>query len=196
MSRCSVCDHERREAIERHLAEGTSLRVVAKATGISKDALYRHQKNHNVRELSDAVADRIASGAADGDQGLGDLISSLQLAFEVALQKGDLSHVATLSRELRAAYVEMGKDAARRELLEFGRGGGPVELHVVFDDPEMTDEEAGVLARVLARFGLDGSDPDAIAKLDVATSRLEGAIEHPALPEPTTAHHVAREDRH
>jgi AcrR family transcriptional regulator len=105
MSRCSVCDHERREAIERHLAEGISLRVVAKATGISKGALYRHQKNHNVRELSDAVADRIASGAADGDQGLGDLISSLQLAFEVALQKGDLSRVATLSRELRAAYL-------------------------------------------------------------------------------------------
>lgn len=68
-------------------------------------------------------------------------------------------------------------------------------LHVVYDDPEMTDEEAGVLARVLARFGLDGSDPDAIAKLDIATRRLEGAIEHPALPEPTTAHHGDGDER-
>lgn len=36
MNRCSVCDHERRDEIEAQLRAGTSLRLVSRATGISR----------------------------------------------------------------------------------------------------------------------------------------------------------------
>ena len=154
MNRCSVCDHERRDEIEAQLRAGTSLRLVSRATGISKDALYRHQKNHAVLALSEAIERRNAEGG-DGtsDDELGDLRSLLLLMLEVAMSKGDFTRATGLARELRQTLIELDKQEAARTL----RGAaptGPPTLHVVYDDPvfdtsKLTDDERAVFERLL-----------------------------------------------
>lgn len=153
MNRCSVCDHERRDEIEAQLRAGTSLRLVSRATGISKDALYRHQKNHAVLALSVAIERRAEEGDGTPDDGLGDLRSSLLLMLEVAMSKGDFTRATGLARELRQTLIELDKQEAARTL----RGAaptGPPTLHVVYDDPvfdtsKLTDDERAVFERLL-----------------------------------------------
>lgn len=57
MPTCSVCVHKQREAIEKALVEGVSLRDIAgRYRGVSKSALDRHKKTHLTPELVEANA--------------------------------------------------------------------------------------------------------------------------------------------
>lgn len=194
-TRCSVCDHERRDEIEAQLRAGMSLRLVSRATGISKDALHRHQKNHNSLGLRKAVAER-TEGTEEETSDLGDLRSSLLLMLEVAMSKGDFIRATGLARELRQTLAEIEKVEAARAL----RDGGPSEkkLRVVYDlDVEieellkdyrevfdlsaLTDDERGVFERLLqkvrARSGVRSEETfDSIAALDTEIRRLEAEL--------------------
>lgn len=191
MSRCSVCDHERRDEIEEHLRAGRSLRLVARATGISKDALWRHQHAHNSLALQEATERRREggdeSGSEDGhDLGdLGDLRSSLLLMLEVAMQRGDFTRATGLARELRQTIIEAEKAEATKRLLGSGPTGPPT-LHVVYDDPEfdlskLTESERAVFERLLAKVeGRYEERFGSIAALDVEIRELEGELGSPA----------------
>ena len=43
---CTICNHERRAQIELALVHQVPTRVLAKRFGLSRDALYRHKRNH------------------------------------------------------------------------------------------------------------------------------------------------------
>lgn len=47
--RCTVCDHDRLRDIREARNSGLSLRGIAAMYGISKDALYRHFRNHEAK---------------------------------------------------------------------------------------------------------------------------------------------------
>jgi|GEM_PF-6108141 len=44
--RCTVCHHPQRQEIDRGLAAGVSVKVLALRHGLSRSALARHQRNH------------------------------------------------------------------------------------------------------------------------------------------------------
>lgn len=48
---CKVCAHDRRPEVELRLANGTPIRTIAASYGLTKDALYRHRRNHMPAEL-------------------------------------------------------------------------------------------------------------------------------------------------
>lgn len=179
MNRCSVCDHERRDEIEAHLRAGKSLRLVSRATGISKDSLFRHMRNHAVLALSEAMERRDAEeGDGTSDDELGDLRSSLLLMLEVAMSKGDFTRATALARELRQTLIELDKQEAARRLRGDGPTGPPT-LHVVYDDPvydldKLTDEERSVFERLLAKVEARYEESfGSLAALDIEIRKLE-----------------------
>jgi hypothetical protein len=183
MSRCSVCDHESRDEIEAQLRAGRSLRLVSRESGISKDALYRHQKNHRVLALSEAIERRAEKGDGTSDDELGDLRSSLLLMLEVAMSKGDFTRATGLARELRQTLIELDKQAAARRLRGEGPTGPPT-LHVVYDEPDtsrLTDDERAVFERLLAKAeGRYEEGFESIAALDIEIRKLEQELGSPA----------------
>ena len=52
--RCTICDHEQREAIDQELVRGASLRDIAGRYRVSKSALERHKANHLPATLAKA----------------------------------------------------------------------------------------------------------------------------------------------
>lgn len=71
VSRCSVCSHSERGAIEVMMARGLSYRVLAKRFGVSQAALGRHRRNKHCPE---AVANKALAIALTGrDVSLADL---------------------------------------------------------------------------------------------------------------------------
>jgi len=53
---CAICDHPQRDAIDREIIEGFSIRNIAKRYGVSKDSVYRHSKNHLPETLKQSHA--------------------------------------------------------------------------------------------------------------------------------------------
>jgi hypothetical protein len=46
MAICKICTHDRREAIDRAILVGTSLRMVARSFNIARTATQHHASNH------------------------------------------------------------------------------------------------------------------------------------------------------
>lgn len=68
--RCSICDHQQREAIEKAIAVGESLRHVAKRFGTSATAIFRHKiGNHPASRLNDSGAEETNHMRDSGDAG-------------------------------------------------------------------------------------------------------------------------------
>lgn len=83
--RCSICDHDARDEINRELAAGGAIGTIAAVFGASPDALKRHKANH----FMPAQRDRLASDP-------------------------ELAHVDVLS-EMRTLYRRMGEFLAKAE---------------------------------------------------------------------------------
>jgi hypothetical protein len=61
---CTICRHERRDAIDRALLDGESFRSISRRTGTSTTALHRHKGQHIPRMLvlSKAAGDELHAG--------------------------------------------------------------------------------------------------------------------------------------
>ena len=113
--RCTVCEHEKVEEINKALLEGVSLRDLAGRYSVSKTALHRHKESHlpaklvkaqEAREIAkaDTLLDQVAglrdkalSILAKAEQA-GDLRTALQGVREA---KGCLEPLARLQGELQ-----------------------------------------------------------------------------------------------
>ena len=63
--RCSICDHPERQAIDRALVDGATLRAIARQFLVGRDAVRRHRKNGHVIESMVKASE--AADAARGD---------------------------------------------------------------------------------------------------------------------------------
>ncbi len=113
--RCTVCEHEKVEEINRLLLEGVSLRDLAGRYSVSKTALHRHKESHLPAELTkareareiakaDSLLDQVtelrdkALSILDKAEQAGDLRTALQGVREA---KGCLELLARLQGELQ-----------------------------------------------------------------------------------------------
>jgi hypothetical protein len=181
---CTVCTHEQVGEINELLAEGRPVRWIASQFGLSKDSIHRHSRAHVSRELV-AAAEAVDVSRLDSGSLVEQIIELRDVALVLmrsALKAGNHVEARHSMREARATLEVADRMLARAEAMGGGAGAGgegsSVTLRVVYDNvADITDDEAAVLERLLSRFGLDGSDPDAVAKLDVAIRRLEHAEE-------------------
>lgn len=127
---CSVCDLTEREAIDRALVEGESLRNVAKQFAISPWAAFRHKREHLPGALVKAhAAEEAVQGAAHGD----DLLARLEaLTRDVqrikasAEQAQDLRTALMAVRELTRILellAEMRQELDRRPVVNLHLSG-------------------------------------------------------------------------
>ena len=63
--KCSICQHPKRDEIDHAIVEGVPYRVIAHQFHVSKDAVYRHAKNHIPKQLAQAHAAAEATRADD-----------------------------------------------------------------------------------------------------------------------------------
>jgi hypothetical protein len=113
--KCTVCEHEKVEEINRLLLEGVSLRDLAGRYSVSKTALHRHKESHLPAELTkaqeareiakaDSLLDQVAElrdkalSILDKAEQAGDLRTALQGVREA---KGCLELLARLQGELQ-----------------------------------------------------------------------------------------------
>jgi hypothetical protein len=113
--KCTVCEHEKVEEINRLLLEGVSLRNIAKQYFVSVASLHRHKKDHlpaklvkaqEAREIAkaDSLLDQVtelrdkALSILDKAEQAGDLRTALQGVREA---KGCLELLARLQGELQ-----------------------------------------------------------------------------------------------
>ena len=113
--KCTVCEHEKVEEINRLLLEGVSLRDIAGRYSVSKTALHRHKESHlpaklvkaqEAREIAkaDSLLDQVtelrdkALSILDKAEQAGDLRTALQGVREA---KGCLELLAKLQGELQ-----------------------------------------------------------------------------------------------
>jgi len=79
-SRCSVCQHPARSAVDQALVSGRTFRGIAEEYGLSKDAVRRHRDRHLTQAMRGALASaegragRTALGRLEGLYGRADAI--------------------------------------------------------------------------------------------------------------------------
>lgn len=107
--KCSVCDHENLEEINRLLVEGASLRDIAGQYSVSKSSLHRHKESHIPVALTQAQE---AQEVAHADNLLSQ-VQSLQAKALAILAKaekcGDLKTALHGIREARACLELLAK---------------------------------------------------------------------------------------
>ena len=97
-SRCTVCDHPQRKAID--VALGTeSQRTVARRFGVSRSAVHRHMTTHQRPALRRELAKRESAGPRALLDRLERWVEVAQRGIDEADKRGDLRSLPNLLRE-------------------------------------------------------------------------------------------------
>lgn len=107
-SRCSICNHEDREAIDEAIVSGSTLRATARRFDVSKDAVSRH-KAHVSASLSRVVAAREEAGAVSALSRLEELHTRAMRVLDAAEADGKASLSLAAIRELRGLVETLAK---------------------------------------------------------------------------------------
>jgi hypothetical protein len=107
-SRCTICDHPERKAIETALAV-SSERAISSRWHVGRTAVQRHRTNHVAPAVARAVATRADLSAEALVQRLADLLERCDRAMEKAENKNDLKALGGLIRESRELVVTVGR---------------------------------------------------------------------------------------
>lgn len=107
-SRCTVCDHPERKAIETALL-ASSERSIAKRWDIGDSAVHRHKTRHLKPAAARAIATRTDLSAQSLVQRLADLLETCDDAIERAKNADDLKALTSLIRESRELVVTIGR---------------------------------------------------------------------------------------
>lgn len=106
--RCTICNHDDREAIDKALLLGTPLRDIARQFGVSKDAPSRHRP-HVSQSLSRVVAAREEAGATSALARLEDLHTRATRVLDASEADGKTSMSLAAIRELRGLVETIAK---------------------------------------------------------------------------------------
>lgn len=107
-SRCTVCDHPERKAIETALAASPE-RSIAKQWSLSDSTVHRHKVKHLRPAVAKAIATRTALHAEALAQRLLDLLETVDDAVSKAKDANDLKTLSSLVRESRELVVTIGR---------------------------------------------------------------------------------------
>jgi hypothetical protein len=104
---CKVCEHPQRRDIETWLAGGDALRQIGARTGLSKDALSRHKRDHSPMWLASLTASEPASGTVR------ERIEALIARIEAVMADAEVGRrhtvVLAAAKELRASLEVVGR---------------------------------------------------------------------------------------
>lgn len=118
-TRCTVCRHRERAAIELAVARGVSVRALAKRYRLGIDAIYRHVRNHFPEQLraqllagpeTDIDLDRLKE--VESQSLLANLVSLRQRLLEgvsVAEENGDANMLARVAAQLHRNFELTGR---------------------------------------------------------------------------------------
>lgn len=115
---CSVCNHSQREEIEKALLSGESFRNIAKRTGTSPTALFRHKSDHlaaslvQSKEAADiASADSVLRSVRDQidqirrlDDAAEEVLLQAKRSLDLRTALSAIRELANLHREKRATF--------------------------------------------------------------------------------------------
>ncbi|MGI6601357.1 MAG: hypothetical protein ACOX3N_06025 [Dethiobacteria bacterium] len=147
---CSICTHQERQAIDRALVVGTSLRDIAGQFGVSKSALHRHRA-HIPEALTMA---KEAEEAARADDLLAEVVELQNRAVSIldrAEKAGQLQTALNGIREARRCLKLLaqlqGELYERREVTLHKTANNDIAQRVIAD-PVATDLAHELLARI------------------------------------------------
>ena len=149
--KCTVCEHEKVEEINRLLLEGVSLRDIAGRYSVSKTALHRHKESHLPAELTKAQE---AREIAKADSLLDQVIELRDKALSIldkAEQAGDLRTALQGVREAKGCLELLAK--LQGELQKRTEVQGQVTQRYEYDITHRIEQYADVYRR-LARRGV------------------------------------------
>src|SRR5712691_5686521 len=106
---CKVCDRDDRPDIEIWLLGGDSLRSIGERTGLSKDALSRHRRDHSPIWLARVTETQTDPSVATVRQRIETLINELQAVIADAKAARRHTVILQAARELRAALETIGR---------------------------------------------------------------------------------------
>ncbi len=109
-TKCSLCQHERRSAIDEALVRGTSFKRVADDFGVGRMSVWRHQHDNHVLKV--IVKAHEASEVARADDLLGELRGLTDRARGLlarAERAGDLRGAASAIRESRGCLEPLAR---------------------------------------------------------------------------------------
>ena len=152
--RCTVCEHEKVEEINRLLLEGVSLRDLAGRYSVSKTALHRHKESHLPAKL---VKAREAREIAKADSLLDQVIELRDKALSIldkAEQAGDLRTALQGVREAKGCLELLAR--LQRELQE--QATVNVNMRYEYDITHRIEQYADVYRRLARRGVFRGSD--------------------------------------
>jgi transposase-like protein len=107
--RCSICDHQDRQDIDKQLVSGESIAGIARHFAVSEDALRRHSINHIPQALAQA---KKASDAARAGDLLQQVINLRERAVSIlsrAEESGDLRTALAGIREAKGCIELLAK---------------------------------------------------------------------------------------
>jgi hypothetical protein len=180
-ARCHVCGHADRALIEAARMAGASLDALAAKYGISRDAIWRHFKNHLSDEQRADILARIPMAelaeraAAEGTsvlQYFSIVRSTLMQQFMLCASVGDRNGTAILAGRITEVLREIGRITG--ELGSMAVNNLTVNHTVVLNSPVFANLQANLLT-ALAPF------PDARAAVVRALQKMDEQAE--PLPE-------------
>jgi len=146
--KCTICEHEKREEIDRLLVQGGTMRTMAHQYGVSNDALKRHKKSHLPKSLTVAKQAESVTKAEDLFSQIDLYKERLDKTIEMAEKEGDFKACMSGFKAI-LAYLEF---------LSKLRGELPPENQVnvqvvVAEVREGYDKEFRVIWEVLNELG-------------------------------------------
>jgi hypothetical protein len=118
MALCKICSHDRREAIDRAILAGTSLRMVARSFNIARTATQRHASNHvhadvraEVAKARQQVLTQVAASTPAGPvqiESAGDVLDELRWAYGETKQLYEIAKASTDTRLMDKAIGQVG----------------------------------------------------------------------------------------
>lgn len=152
-SGCTVCNHSERARIEALKASGASYDVLAVRFGVSKDALWRHYKNHVSEQLKasylagKATIAELRERAAQESMSVLDYLaiarSMIIGMMTSAAEAGDGFRVGALSSRLVEVLREIGRITG--EVDKLGGGVNITNNVAIFSDPRMVELQTGLV---------------------------------------------------
>jgi len=184
---CGVCNHSERERIEALRAGGVSLERLAAKFKLSKDAVWRHWKDHVHDELKlqylagpSTIAELKERALAEGGSLL-DYLTILRSVLMGALTASAEANAAHSLAAISGRLVEVLREIGRLtgEIQQLSAPSVNVTTNIAFgSDPRMLELQTGLLMIARAHPGVRSDIVALLRNLD----------DRPAKPKPNGAH--------
>jgi hypothetical protein len=107
--RCTICHHEKRDEIDRHLSGGGAIGALGAEWGVSTDALKRHKANHLLPEMREKLTEDLDLRDVDVLAEMKSLYRRLQSHLERVEETDNWQAIKAFHSEARADLELLAK---------------------------------------------------------------------------------------